>query len=155
MEAGDVAKADKTVSSSGQFVIRGAKHAERGLVAMQAEELKTDLLRLLAAEDEWKSPVVVNLVGNPGDPRPKQSVVKNLFLTPQGFRLQLDVNLARVLNTSASSTWCRVAALRVDAAGAWRGVGRRAFEDPAVVGRRLARGDPVGGPRRPRVYQAL
>jgi hypothetical protein len=83
------------VSRSGQFVIRGSGLAERGSVAVQAEDAKSEMLRLLGTEDEWKSKVLIILHGRPGDPRPPRTVASNLFVTGQGFRLQLDVNLSR------------------------------------------------------------
>jgi len=88
-------KPRETGSRSGQFVVRGSGLAERGSVAVQAEDTKRDLLRLLGAEDEWKSKVVIELHGRPGDPRPARTVATRFWVTPQGFRLQLDVNLAR------------------------------------------------------------
>lgn len=90
-----VRKPGETGSRSGQFLVRGSGLAERGSVAVLAEDTKRDMLRLLAAEDEWKSKVVIELHGRPGDPRPERTVAQDLFVTDQGFRLQLDVNLSR------------------------------------------------------------
>lgn len=94
-EAEANAPAAVTVSRTKQFVVRGGGLAERGAVAVLAEDTKQDLLRLLDAKDEWKVPVVVELHGKPGDPRPPRTVVPGLFATDQGWRLQLDVHLAR------------------------------------------------------------
>lgn len=82
----------RSVSRSGQFIVHGSGPLERGTVAVMAEDLKADLLRLLAAEDGWKSPVVVELHD---DPRPRRSVESQLFVIGNQFRLQLDVFLAR------------------------------------------------------------
>jgi hypothetical protein len=87
-----------SVSRSGQFVVHGGRTVERGLVAVGAEDLKEDLLRLLGAEDKWKTPVVVELHGGNGGPRPRRTVVPDLYVTAGGFRLQLDINLARGLD---------------------------------------------------------
>ncbi len=87
-----------SVSRSEQFVIHGSGIAERGLVAVRAEDIKEDLLRLLGAKDEWKTPVVVELHDGKGKARPRRTVVSNLFVTAGGFRLQLDINLARGLD---------------------------------------------------------
>ena len=84
-----------SVSRTRQFVVRGGEGPERGAVAVLAEDTKHELLRLLDAKDEWKVPVVVELHGKPGDPRPPRTVVPGLFATDQGWRLQLDVHLAR------------------------------------------------------------
>jgi len=92
------AKPATSVSRSGQFVIHGSGPVERGLVAVRAEDLKEDLLRLLGAKDKWKTPVVVELHDGKGQARPRRTVVPNLFVTPGGFRLQLDINLARGLD---------------------------------------------------------
>ena len=81
-------RAQKSVSRSGQFVIHGSGPAERGSVAVMAEDTKAGLLRLLIAEDEWKSPVVVVLHG---DPRPRRSVESQLLVIENQYRLQLDV----------------------------------------------------------------
>jgi len=84
-----------SVSRTRQFVVRGGDGPERGAVAILAEDTKQELLKLLDAKDEWKVPVVVELHGKPGDPRPPRTVVPGLFATDQGWRLQLDVHLAR------------------------------------------------------------
>lgn len=95
LEAPGGKRPDQTESRSGQFHIRGSGLAERGSVAVLAEDTKQALLRLLGADDDWKTPVVIVLHGRPGDPRPPRTVASQLFVTPQGFRLQLDINLAR------------------------------------------------------------
>jgi hypothetical protein len=90
--APEVARDARSVSRSGQFVIRGSGPAQRGSVAVMAEDTKAELLRLLAAGDDWKSPVVVQLHD---DPRPRRSVESRLFVIEGQFRLQLDLFVAR------------------------------------------------------------
>jgi len=95
----DAGKPGTTVSRSHQFVIHGSEVAKRGLVAVEAENVKRDLLRLLDAKDEWKTPIVIELFDDKGGPRQRRTVVSDLYVTDGGgFRLQLKVNLARGLD---------------------------------------------------------
>lgn len=85
-----LAELKRSVSSSGQFVIYHSDNTVRSRVARKSEDLKTEWRRLLGMDDDWKWPIVVQLLtARPvGAPRLRTS-----FFEGDGneFKLQVDV----------------------------------------------------------------
>ncbi len=86
---------DRVISRSKQFRISGGEPADRGTVAVLAEEAKDELLRLTEEKDEWKVPITITLHGKSGDPMPPRTVAMNILVSEVGYDLRLDVHLSR------------------------------------------------------------
>jgi hypothetical protein len=83
----------RSTSSSKQFVVFCDDHFLRTRVASFCEEVKSDVLGLLGESDHWKVPVLIRLERTNG-PIAGGSPVKLQFLeTPDGARIQLDVQV--------------------------------------------------------------
>ncbi|HEY5954349.1 MAG TPA: hypothetical protein VIT18_08285, partial [Terrimicrobiaceae bacterium] len=52
----------RTVSSSDQFVVYHTDRTLRSRLAQRAEDLKSQWLRRLRLTDEWKSPIIIQIV---------------------------------------------------------------------------------------------
>ncbi len=80
----------RSVSSSGQFVIYHSDNTVRSRVARKAEDLKTEWRRLLTVDDNWKWPVVIQLLtARPaGAPRLRTSFFEG---DANEYKLQIDV----------------------------------------------------------------
>jgi len=87
----------EVLSHTGQFRITGADAATRGTAANLAEETKDELLRLTEEKDEWKVPVVIELLGKPGDEVPLRTTVMKLLFSEKGYEVRIFVNLSRGL----------------------------------------------------------
>lgn len=85
------------LSHTGQFRISGGDAAARGTAANLAEETKEELLRLTEEKDGWKVPVVVQLMGEPGDPVPLRTTVLDIWYSEKGYEVKILVNLSRGL----------------------------------------------------------
>ena len=80
----------RSLSSSGQFAIYHSDNTVRSRVARKSEDAKTEWRRLLAMDDTWKWPIVIQLltVRPAGAPR-----LRTNFFEGDGneFKLQIDV----------------------------------------------------------------
>lgn len=85
----------KTVSKSRQVVVHGSDFVTRGAVATLAEEVREKLGKELGRDDGWKHSITIQLHGVQGDPVPPRTLRSQFFQVPGGFRLQLDVHLAK------------------------------------------------------------
>jgi hypothetical protein len=90
-----VVGADRSMSRSLQFSVRGSDGLIRGSVAMLADETKDELLRLTEEKDEWKVPIGIVLYGKSGDPMPPRSVEMQLFFNESSYDLRVNVHLSR------------------------------------------------------------
>ncbi len=82
-----------SVSTTKQFVVFAKDVTLRSQVASFAEDNKRELLSLLEAKDEWKTPILINLQkADPSQPGARASHV-TLFDTGAGMKLQVDVRL--------------------------------------------------------------
>jgi len=97
---------DRVISSTRQFRVDGGESADRGAIAMLAEEAKSELLRLTtevktstpfeqADDDWWKVPISISLHGKNGDPLPRRTVATRLLVGESGYEIHLDVHLSR------------------------------------------------------------
>lgn len=86
----------KTESESRQFVVHGSDFVMRGAIASLAEQTRGLLLAAVGEVDEgWKYPIAIQLHGQQGDPVPARTIGSKYFKVPGGFRLQLDIHLAK------------------------------------------------------------
>lgn len=83
-----------SISPSRQFVIYGANASLRGAVSGLAEQVKTNLLRLLGASDQWKTPIVINLQQRQANVPELPGSSLRFSQTGAGLKLQLDFTLA-------------------------------------------------------------
>ena len=95
-----------TESESRQFVIHGNELKVRSRLASMAEKVKDALVEQAGrgpvdpetGNTGWQHTVVVELHGNPGDEEPSKLIVPGCYFLDDGFRLQLDLHLARGIN---------------------------------------------------------
>ncbi len=85
----------KTESSSRQFVIHGSDFAMRSAIATLAEETRGELLSEVGDDGPWEHSIAIQLHGKNGDPVPARTMRTQFFQVPGGFRLQLDIHLAK------------------------------------------------------------
>lgn len=92
---------ERSVSPSRQFIVYGADLVLRGAMCDLAERNKSQLLRLLEARDEWKTPLVIRLdypqANYPEAPNDKLEVSQTGF----GLKLQLDLLVSANLQGAA------------------------------------------------------
>lgn len=82
----------RSVSSSRQFIVYTNDADLRSKVAMRAEELKGAFLETIAAKDEWKLPVILNLGAPPPNvKRPPRSQLGIYEGDDDRNKIQLDV----------------------------------------------------------------
>jgi hypothetical protein len=93
---------ERVTSSSGQFHLSGGEPGDRGNAAILAEEAKSELLKLTGersresnSKDERPLPIDLVFHGKPGDPLPARTVATQIFVSEAGYRLLLDLHLAR------------------------------------------------------------
>ena len=96
--ATQAAPAERSVSTSHQFIVYGSDLRVRGVICHLAEQTKHHLLLLLDQRDEWTTPIVINAqlpkANLPETPRTKL----NFSQTGFGLKLQLDLVLAANLD---------------------------------------------------------
>jgi hypothetical protein len=94
------APAERSVSTSRQFIVYGSDLRVRGVICEVAEQTKHALLRLLDRRDDWTTPIVINAqfpqANLPETPR----TALNFSQTGFGLKLQLDLVLAADLDPS-------------------------------------------------------
>ena len=94
------APAERSVSTSRQFIVYGSELRVRGAICELAEQTKHDLLLLLDQRDDWTTSIVINVqypqANLPETPR----TALNFSQTGFGLKLQLDLVLAADLNPS-------------------------------------------------------
>ena len=92
------APAERSVSTSRQFIVYGSELRLRGAVCELAEQTKHDLLLLLDERDDWTTPIVINAqypqANLPETPR----TALNFSQTGFGLKLQLDLVFAADLD---------------------------------------------------------
>jgi hypothetical protein len=84
--------AQRTTSSSKQFLVFCADSSARSQVASYAEELKTSLLQIFGEPDQWKHNILVTLenASAAADQPPAQLA---LFQNENGFKIQIDIRI--------------------------------------------------------------
>jgi len=83
-----------TRSGSGQFFVLGSQMQLRSSIAMEADEVRRNLLKVMGQkEDTGKYPIVIQLHGAPQDKPPPRRVAAGIFLFEGVFRPQLDVHV--------------------------------------------------------------
>jgi hypothetical protein len=83
-----------TRSGSGQFFVLGSHGQLRSSIAMEADEVRRSLLKVMAQrEDVGKYPVVIQLHGAASDKPPPRRVAAGIFTFEGVFRPQLDVHV--------------------------------------------------------------
>ena len=81
-------------SRSRQFVVYARDSAMRNAVGTLGDDTKSELLRALGLEDDWKLPVVVDLrTPEPGMPDARPPVRLTLAQTGLGLKIELDLLL--------------------------------------------------------------
>ncbi|HEY1583268.1 MAG TPA: hypothetical protein VGF73_09245, partial [Chthoniobacterales bacterium] len=93
---------ERSTSTSRQFLVYGADVQVRGAICDLAEEMKSNLLRLLDLHDDWKTPLVVNLEypqANLPDVVPAPLEVSQLGY---GLKLQLNLFVTKTPRTRAT-----------------------------------------------------
>ena len=79
-----------SISTSRQFLVFGADTPGRGLVCDLSERIKSNFLRLLAEQDHWKTPLLINLDSPQANfPDTRKT---NLEVSQLGFGLKLQLN---------------------------------------------------------------
>jgi len=80
----------RSVSSSKQFVIYFSDGAVRARLARRAEDLKREWLRSLQVKDEWKAPIVIQVV--PTRPPKAPRLMTNVYESDGGaMKVQIDI----------------------------------------------------------------
>lgn len=93
---------EKVFSHTEQFAITGGDPATRGTAANLAEETKLELLRLTEEEDEWKTRVGIELLGEEGSEVPLNTTALGiLWFEGKGYEVKVSVNLSRGLQPEA------------------------------------------------------
>ncbi|NNC87367.1 MAG: hypothetical protein HKN82_02775 [Akkermansiaceae bacterium] len=85
----------KTESVSRQFVIYGGSPRLRSAIAGLAEATREALRKEVPLPRDVEIPIVIEMFGQPGDPAPARVMKASFFKVGKGFRLQLDMHLAR------------------------------------------------------------
>lgn len=98
---GDDSVRARTESLSRQFVIHGGSLQLRTAIAGLAEATREALLKATGGTAEFGHPIVIELHGQPGDPAPARLMKPSFFILGNGFRLQLDLHLARGIDRDA------------------------------------------------------
>src|SRR5207253_8102734 len=80
-----------STSTSRQFLVYGAEVQIRGAMCALAEATKANLLRLLQLQDNWKTPLIINL-DYPQANFPESPAV-HLDFSQTGFGLKVQLNL--------------------------------------------------------------
>jgi len=94
-DAGD-APSGSSISSSGQFRVRGGSAAQRGSLATEAERVRSRFHRLLNQDgEEVGLPMEIVLHGEAGDPPRERALAYELRFTRSNFLLRVHVDLAR------------------------------------------------------------
>jgi hypothetical protein len=89
------ASASRTESESLQFVVHGSDFVTRAAIASLAEQTRKKLIEVVGDGGGWKHAIVIQLHGKQGDQAPARTMRLQAFQVPGGFRLQLDVHLAK------------------------------------------------------------
>jgi hypothetical protein len=86
----------RVLSDNGQFGVSGGTPEARASLALQVEELRRDIHRLLGLDKEPVTmPIEIILYGKPGDPPRARALAKELRFTRQNYVLRLHLDLAR------------------------------------------------------------
>jgi hypothetical protein len=83
----------RSISSSKQFIVYCDDHFLRTRVASFCDEVKSDVLGLLNEADSWKIPVLIRLERTSGLIIGGSPVKLQFIETPDGARIQLDVQI--------------------------------------------------------------
>jgi hypothetical protein len=92
---GAPAPLERSVSASRQFIVYGTTMALRGAIADVAEKTKTNVLNLLRQEDEWKTPVILNLQFPQANLPELPAAALRFSQTGAGLKIQLDLTITR------------------------------------------------------------
>ena len=84
---------NRSISSSGQFIIYCDDRQARGKVSSFTEETKTECLRLLHERDEWKFPIVISLDAAPAQDQQAAPVTVTLVNTVAGPKIDVAVRV--------------------------------------------------------------
>ena len=84
---------ERSESSTKQFVVFSSDVRLRQRVASYAEELKTDVLRLLGETDHWKTPIVLTLERAATPEEGEAPARFNLVDTPGGQKIEINVKI--------------------------------------------------------------
>jgi hypothetical protein len=95
------APAERTISTSRQFILYGTDVGLRGAISHLAEETKTNLLSILRRSDSWKTPIVVNLQFPQANVPEIPPAVLHFSQTGSGLKLQLDLTVRSDFNSAA------------------------------------------------------
>src|ERR1043166_4748442 len=87
-----------STSPSRQFIIYGATDSLRGEISQIAEQTKSNLLSVLQASDGWKTPIVINLQTAQANTPELPPANLRFSQTGFGFKLQLDLTIARIID---------------------------------------------------------
>jgi hypothetical protein len=83
----------RSVSRSHQFFVYAGDPNARAAIAMDAEDVKDKFLQMLDTDDQWKRPIVINVMpANAADPTVPVSTVQ-VINTEEGFKVELNVVL--------------------------------------------------------------
>lgn len=93
--------AERTVSTSRQFILYGTDVGLRGAISHLAEETKTNMLSILRRSDSWKTPIVVNLQFPQANVPEIPPAVLHFSQTGSGLKLQLDLTVLPDFNIAA------------------------------------------------------
>ncbi len=90
----------RSISSSGQFVVYFADGMARTKFARQAEDIKEKWRRILHLKDDWKAPIIIQVAAR--RPRNAPQMVTRLYESDGGeFKVQIDIYDLAVLNSRA------------------------------------------------------
>lgn len=93
--AGAAVAKPMTESRSRQFIVHGANLQVRNAVATLADETRQALVDEIGGGEGFKNPIVIELRGQPGGKLPPNPLAVSFYTVGGGFRLQLDIHLAR------------------------------------------------------------
>ena len=97
-----VTSSERSVSSSGQFIIYGGDVGSRGAILALAEGTKSNFLALLKRRDAWKIAVIINLQPRAANV-PELAAMKLRFSeTENGLKLQFDLAISREMDPIAA-----------------------------------------------------
>jgi hypothetical protein len=95
------ASAERTVSTSRQFVVYGGDLALRGAISHLAEETKANLLAFVRRSDAWETPIVVNLQFPQANLPEIPPAALHFSQTGAALKLQLDLTIAADFQSAA------------------------------------------------------
>lgn len=92
------AKSARVISKSGQFTVTAADSLLAGAVAIKADEIRNELIRLLSLPKTFKHKICINLVGRADSPSVSQPIRSHINIIPGELSYEIRVHLGGGIN---------------------------------------------------------